>query len=413
MRALALRLLCLLAAARGTESPGQPGPACAPRSSPAPGRAPGGRPLLGATWAPGRGQGAARRRAKRGFTYPGTLWCGAGSNADSYEQLGDHRETDRCCREHDHCPHVIHPFTYNYGFRNLRWHTISHCDCDRGLKGCLRQVNDTASRVVGQAFFNVIQVPCFEFTYKEQCVEPYLYIWCKKYNTVAIAVPREPVLYEFGGDLIDEVAAGPTQSGRAPSSPVPQPHTPQPRESTGRWAPPPTKQPLPGPAVTEAVDSFHTSKAPGPRPESPTKGKGKKRGRKKKKGKGLKKKKAPPKAEVLGLPAPPAAAASLLPKHVVLGHEPLDKTLDFGGKEAVFNAILNDAPLEEATLTPPSPAPAESHAWVPWKAGPFPTLQPTFPAGSRKRRRERNGRKRPRKKAESLPGLRETHFSKG
>ncbi|NXP74856.1 PA23 Phospholipase, partial [Ramphastos sulfuratus] len=83
---------------------------------------------------------------------------------------GEHRDTDRCCRDHDHCQHVIHPFTARYGYRNLRWHTISHCDCDRRLKECLRQVNDTASRVVGQAFFNVIQVPCFEFTYKEECV---------------------------------------------------------------------------------------------------------------------------------------------------------------------------------------------------------------------------------------------------
>ncbi|NXU78835.1 PA23 Phospholipase, partial [Oreotrochilus melanogaster] len=83
---------------------------------------------------------------------------------------GEHRDTDRCCRDHDHCQHVIHPFTARYGYRNLRWHTISHCDCDRRLKECLQRVNDTASRVVGQAFFNVIQVPCFEFTYKEECV---------------------------------------------------------------------------------------------------------------------------------------------------------------------------------------------------------------------------------------------------
>ncbi|XP_053941131.1 protein PROCA1 [Cuculus canorus] len=152
------------------------------------------------------GTGAAPGRPRRGLTYPGTLWCGAGSNADAYEQLGEHRDTDRCCRDHDHCQHVIHPFTSRYGYRNLRWHTISHCDCDRRLKDCLRRVNDTASRVVGQAFFNVIQVPCFEFTYKEECVEPYLYVWCKAYNTVAIAVPREPVLYEFGGELIDRAA---------------------------------------------------------------------------------------------------------------------------------------------------------------------------------------------------------------
>lgn len=43
---------------------------------------------------------------------------------------GEHRDTDRCCRDHDHCQHVIHPFTARYGYRNLRWHTISHCDCD-------------------------------------------------------------------------------------------------------------------------------------------------------------------------------------------------------------------------------------------------------------------------------------------
>ncbi|XP_015151573.2 protein PROCA1 [Gallus gallus] len=158
-------------------------------AAPSPGEAPSGRP-----------------RARRGLTYPGTLWCGAGSNADSYEQLGEHRDTDRCCRDHDHCQHVIHPFTSRYGYRNLRWHTISHCDCDRRLKECLQQVNDTASRVVGQAFFNVIQVPCFEFAYKEECVQPYLYVWCRAYNTVAVAVPKEPVLYEFGGELIDRAA---------------------------------------------------------------------------------------------------------------------------------------------------------------------------------------------------------------
>ncbi|XP_021271782.1 protein PROCA1 [Numida meleagris] len=170
-------------------------------AAPSPGVAPSGRP-----------------RARRGLTYPGTLWCGAGTNADSYEQLGEHRDTDRCCRDHDHCQHVIYPFTSRYGYRNLRWHTISHCDCDRRLKECLQRVNDTASRVVGQAFFNVIQVPCFEFAYKEECVQPYLYVWCRAYNTVAVAVPKEPVLYEFGGELIDRAA---WPGGEAPNAPFP------------------------------------------------------------------------------------------------------------------------------------------------------------------------------------------------
>uniref|UniRef100_H9GK47 phospholipase A2 n=1 Tax=Anolis carolinensis TaxID=28377 RepID=H9GK47_ANOCA len=143
------------------------------------------------------------KRVKRGFTYPGTLWCGAGNIAGSYDELGEHRETDRCCRDHDNCHHVIHPFDYKYGYRNLRWHTISHCDCDNRLKACLGSVNDTSSRVVGQAFFNVIRVPCFRFAYKEQCVEPYLYVWCRNYSTVAVAVVQEQAMYEYGGEVID------------------------------------------------------------------------------------------------------------------------------------------------------------------------------------------------------------------
>uniref|UniRef100_A0A3Q2YFD4 Mediator of DNA damage checkpoint protein 1-like n=1 Tax=Hippocampus comes TaxID=109280 RepID=A0A3Q2YFD4_HIPCM len=113
----------------------------------------------------------ATRRAKRGFTYPGTLWCGAGNMADHYDQLGRTLPTDRCCRTHDHCPHVIHAFSSKYGHTNFKWHSISHCDCDEALKGCLRRANDTSSRVVGQAFFNVIGAPCFQLVYEERCAE--------------------------------------------------------------------------------------------------------------------------------------------------------------------------------------------------------------------------------------------------
>ncbi|XP_041732160.1 uncharacterized protein LOC121565827 [Coregonus clupeaformis] len=150
------------------------------------------------------------RRSKRGFTYPGTLWCGAGNMADNYDQLGEFAATDSCCRVHDHCPYVIHAFSSKYGYTNFKWHPLSHCDCDNALKECLRKVNDTSSRVVGQAFFNVIEVPCFQFIYEEQCVERHWYGVCKKYDKLPVAVPRESIAYDFGGiEVIDVLTVAP------------------------------------------------------------------------------------------------------------------------------------------------------------------------------------------------------------
>lgn len=41
-----------------------------------------------------------RTRTRRGLTYPGTLWCGAGSNADAYEQLGKDEKVTAICSPH-------------------------------------------------------------------------------------------------------------------------------------------------------------------------------------------------------------------------------------------------------------------------------------------------------------------------
>ncbi|XP_061326127.1 protein PROCA1 [Pezoporus flaviventris] len=292
------------------------------------------------------GTGAGRPRARRGLTYPGTLWCGAGSNADAYEQLGEHRDTDRCCRDHDHCQHVIHPFTARYGYRNLRWHTISHCDCDRRLKECLQRVNDTASRVVGQAFFNVIQVPCFEFTYREECVEPYLYVWCKAYNTVAIAVPREPVMYEFGGELIDRAAR-----------PVGVPLSP-PWSSTDGGAVPRDVPAHPPSSRKRAKEERKRKKAD------------------KKKGKGLRKKSSSGNMEL-------SAAAAAVPPHPTAGQDPWVPLLPL---EAA-NTILSDAPVQEGLGRDPAPA----------TASPAPTTS------GKRRRKERNRKKRLKGRAEAQP----------
>ncbi|XP_061461503.1 protein PROCA1 [Rhineura floridana] len=337
----------------------------------------------------GSGSVSPRRRTKRGFTYPGTLWCGAGNIAASYEELGAHRETDRCCREHDHCHHVIHPFTYKYGYRNFRWHTISHCDCDNRLKACLRAVNDTASRVVGQAFFNVIQVPCFKFAYKEQCVEPYLYVWCKNYTTVVVAVAQEPVLYEFGGELIDGLAT--RQPPAWPSSTTAPPHS---------CSSPPTNSASlprkPEQAVTVAV----TTPAPQARPSSlpkkhrkGKKGKGKGKRRKGKKGKGLKKAEA--KAKTPAVLHPHREDAAISRKQLAM-HEPAK--VDFQAQaelpdieEDPFNAILSDDPAGGADLSADASQAVSKEAAAPPKANSKPSSVQKKRKGRRSRLQKKEG----------------------
>ncbi|XP_066116218.1 group 3 secretory phospholipase A2 isoform X1 [Saccopteryx bilineata] len=78
--------------------------------------------------------GIEHKREKRGWTIPGTLWCGVGDSAGNSTELGVFRGPDLCCQEHDRCPQTISPFQYNYGIRNYRFHTISHCDCDARCK---------------------------------------------------------------------------------------------------------------------------------------------------------------------------------------------------------------------------------------------------------------------------------------
>ncbi|XP_077578899.1 uncharacterized protein proca1 [Stigmatopora nigra] len=163
-------------------------------------------PFVGVGEAKRRGSEEMLRRVKRGFTYPGTLWCGAGNMADDYEQLGRFEKTDSCCRTHDHCPHVIHAFSNKYGYTNFKFHSICHCDCDEALKNCLRRVNNTSSRMVGQLFFNMIGAPCFDLLYEERCSDRHWYGVCKQYEKVPIAVVKEAVPYDYGGEeMVDEV----------------------------------------------------------------------------------------------------------------------------------------------------------------------------------------------------------------
>ncbi|XP_074125586.1 group 3 secretory phospholipase A2 [Sminthopsis crassicaudata] len=128
-----------------------------------------------------------RRRAKRGWTMPGTLWCGVGDSAGNSSELGLFQGPDLCCREHDLCAQNIAPFQYNYGIRNYRFHTISHCDCDSRFRSCLQRQQDAISDFVGTTFFNLLEIPCFVLEEKEACIQWYWWGGCKKYGPISQA----------------------------------------------------------------------------------------------------------------------------------------------------------------------------------------------------------------------------------
>uniref|UniRef100_A0A8C9Z752 phospholipase A2 n=1 Tax=Sander lucioperca TaxID=283035 RepID=A0A8C9Z752_SANLU len=142
-----------------------------------------------------REETAGRARRKRAWTFPGTLWCGTGSKALGYEQLGMFEKADGCCREHDHCLHIIPSFTVNYGVFNSHFFTVSHCHCDQRFRQCLLGVNDTISSMVGYSFFNILRVPCFELKQQRRCTEMSWWGTCKVTKKAPYAVFKRPLRY--------------------------------------------------------------------------------------------------------------------------------------------------------------------------------------------------------------------------
>ncbi|XP_042341942.1 uncharacterized protein proca1 isoform X2 [Plectropomus leopardus] len=313
------------------------------------------------------------KRSKRGFTYPGTLWCGAGNMADHYDQL----ETDSCCRTHDHCPHVIHAFSSNYGHTNFKWHSICHCDCDNELKDCLRKVNDTSSRVVGQAFFNVIGVPCFDFVYQEQCAERHWYGLCKRYEKFPIAVMREAVPYDYGGiDVIDELTPGPprvkdlqkSQKGEKPESTT-QSTMSSPEEPSLRNVVTAAEDFI---KVLATVSTSQSSTTDSDKSETQSsekkkrKNKAKKKTNKKRKGKGRKRKQKIGEVAAVSPSGSKAEEVVTLSNFISDSHKRDqsgrdtnrvdDSEYKLGGKEEPFNEVMKDEPaMDKETVSVTSP----------------------------------------------------------
>ncbi|KAG7480991.1 hypothetical protein MATL_G00062170 [Megalops atlanticus] len=113
----------------------------------------------------------------------------------SVHDTGMFEKTDKCCREHDHCKNTIPAFRVNYGVFNSNLFTVSHCDCDQRFRQCLMEVNDPISNMVGYSFFNVLKVPCFEFTQKKHCTQISWWGLCKAVQLAPYAVFKNPTAY--------------------------------------------------------------------------------------------------------------------------------------------------------------------------------------------------------------------------
>ncbi|XP_066972610.1 uncharacterized protein [Macrobrachium rosenbergii] len=93
---------------------------------------------------------------------PGTLWCGVRDKATYYRDLGPRQKVDNCCRAHDLCPIKISGLTTRYGTTNLGLNTLSHCTCDLEFYRCLKAANSDVANMVGQVYFNYLDIKCLD-----------------------------------------------------------------------------------------------------------------------------------------------------------------------------------------------------------------------------------------------------------
>ncbi|XP_047523644.1 phospholipase A2-like [Pieris napi] len=99
-------------------------------------------------------------------THKRTKWCGSGTTANDYNELGNAWEEDQCCREHDHCSDVIPPERRKHNLLNDSAYTRTSCDCDDKFYRCLKKINSKTAYFIGVLYFNIYNAKCFKKDYK-------------------------------------------------------------------------------------------------------------------------------------------------------------------------------------------------------------------------------------------------------
>ncbi|GAB1289528.1 Group 3 secretory phospholipase A2 [Apodemus speciosus] len=178
--------------------------------------------------------------------------CGAvsGTLLRTPQNWGMFHGPDLCCREHDQCPQAISPLQYNYGIRNFRFHTISHCDCDARFQQCLRSQGDSISDIMGVAFFNVLEIPCFVLKEQEACVAWHWWGGCRAYGSVPLA-HLQPRTYYNASWKAETTSLAPSPQSPGPSK-YPQKRGPQ--QTQARRHSTATITPLQTPAISSRPD---------------------------------------------------------------------------------------------------------------------------------------------------------------
>ncbi|XP_074093843.1 uncharacterized protein LOC141524089 [Cotesia typhae] len=108
---------------------------------------------------------------KRLKIFPGTKWCGPGDIASHTYDLGQFNDTDKCCRNHDLCQPIILSKQTRYGIENKGRIAMLSCSCDSAFYKCLKAVNSTVSRIIGNSYFNLLHRKCFYFDAKKETFE--------------------------------------------------------------------------------------------------------------------------------------------------------------------------------------------------------------------------------------------------
>ncbi|XP_076107429.1 uncharacterized protein LOC143075750 [Mytilus galloprovincialis] len=119
--------------------------------------------------------------------FPGTKWCGRGQTALHYDDIGDDRDADVCCRDHDCCPDLIPSFSTKYNYFNYRFHAILQCECDDKFRSCLKQSYSPMASFIGRIYFNIMGSKCFTLKKDVVCAERSWWGYCLRYDEEPVA----------------------------------------------------------------------------------------------------------------------------------------------------------------------------------------------------------------------------------